>query len=137
MSTAVLGIDYGEKRIGVARAGRIARLPEPLTTIINSGDITAKIKKLASEEDATTLVVGLPRSLEGADTQQTKKTRVFMEDLREAGFVVIEQDEAVTSENAISDLQQTNKHFAKADVDALAAVYILQDYLHEQELGIR
>ncbi|MBP6041623.1 Holliday junction resolvase RuvX [Candidatus Saccharibacteria bacterium] len=137
MSTAVLGIDYGEKRIGVARAGRIARLPEPLTTIINSGDITAKIKKLASEEDATTLVVGLPRSLEGADTQQTKKTRVFMEDLREAGFVVIEQDEAVTSENAISELQQTNKHFAKADVDALAAVYILQDYLHEQELGIR
>ena len=137
MSTAVLGIDYGEKRIGVARAGRIARLPEPLTTIINSGDITAKIKKLASEEDATTLVVGLPRSLEGADTQQTKKTRVFMEDLREAGFVVIEQDEAVTSENAISELQQTNKHFAKADVDALAAVYILQDYLHEQELVIR
>ena len=112
-------------------------MPEPLTTIINSGDITAKIKKLASEEDATTLVVGLPRSLEGADTQQTKKTRVFMEDLREAGFVVIEQDEAVTSENAISELQQTNKHFAKADVDALAAVYILQDYLHEQELGIR
>jgi putative Holliday junction resolvase len=137
MSTAVLGIDYGERRIGVARAGRIARLPEPLTTIINSGDVTAKIRKLASEEDATTLVVGLPRSLEGADTQQTKKTRVFMEDLREAGFVVIEQDEAVTSENAISELQQTNKHFAKADVDALAAVYILQDYLHEQELGIR
>ncbi|MBP9132291.1 Holliday junction resolvase RuvX [Candidatus Saccharibacteria bacterium] len=137
MSTAVLGIDYGEKRIGIARASRVARLPEPLLTITNSGDVTTKIKQLASEEDATTLVVGLPRSLEGVDTEQTKKTRLFMEELREAGFVVVEQDEAVTSEHAISELQQTNKHFAKGDVDSLAAVYILEDYLQEEELKNR
>lgn len=134
MSTAVLGIDYGEKRIGVARAGRVAKLPEPLTTLTNSDRIIDEIKKLAQEEDATTLVVGLPRSLEGVDTEQTKKTRIFMEQLREAGFVVIEQDEAVTSEHALSELQQTNKNFDKSDVDALAAVYILQDYLHEEEM---
>ena len=75
MSTAVLGIDYGEKRIGIARASRVARLPEPLLTITNSGDVTTKIKQLASEEDATTLVVGLPRSLEGVDTEQTIDSR--------------------------------------------------------------
>ena len=137
MSTTVLGIDYGEKRIGVARASRVARLPEQLTTLTNTKDIISEIKKIAQEEDATTLVVGLPRSLEGVDTQQTKKTRLFMEQLREAGFVVVEQDEAVTSEHALTELQQTNRDFNKSDVDSLAAVYILEDYLHEEELRLK
>lgn len=131
MSVAVLAIDYGEKRVGVARASVIARLPEPLVTLENNSKLLSEIKKLAEEQNATTLVVGLPRSLEGVDTEQTMKVRDFIDQLHQEGFSVVAQDEAVTSEYAKSELLSTKKAFGKSDIDQLAAVYILQDYLNE------
>ena len=133
MSASILAIDYGEKRVGVARASMIARLPEPLTTLTNSSNLLSDIKNLAAEHEASTIVVGLPRSLEGVDTEQTRKVREFIDQLQEIGFEVIAQDEAVTSEFAKSELLSTKKAFEKSDVDRLAAVYILQDYLDEAE----
>jgi len=133
MSPSILAIDYGEKRVGVARASVIARLPEPLTTLNNTDNLLNDIKDLAYEHEATTIVVGLPRSLEGVDTEQTRKVRGFIDQLHEFGFEVVAQDEAVTSEFAKSELLSTKKAFAKSDIDQLAAVYILQDYLDETE----
>ena len=133
MSQSVLAIDYGEKRIGVARASMIARLPEPLVTLDNNEQLLTELQKLIDSEDVSTVVVGLPRSLEGVDTDQTKKTREFIEQIHELGVEVVEQDEAVTSERAISELHQQKKDFDKSDVDQLAAVYILEDYLIERK----
>jgi putative Holliday junction resolvase len=133
MSQSILAIDYGDSRVGVARASTIARLPEPLVTLSNDEHLFDRIQQIVDEEEVSVVVVGLPRSLEGVDTDQTKKTRTFIERLRELAVEVIEQDEAVTSEHAITELHQSKKHFDKSEVDQLAAVYILQDYLTEQE----
>ena len=131
MSESILAIDYGDKRVGIARAGTIARLPEPLITLENNAKLLDRIQQLIDEEDVSVVVVGLPRSLEGVDTDQTRKTREFIEQLRALSVEVVEQDEAVTSENALSELHQSRKDFDKSEVDQLAAVYILQDYLTE------
>ncbi len=133
MSQSILAIDYGDKRVGVARAGTIARLPEPLTTLENNPKLLDAIQQLIDEEEVSVVVVGLPRSLEGADTDQTRKTRDFIEQLRGLAVEVVEQDEAVTSENALSELHQSKRDFDKSEVDQLAAVYILQDYLTDRE----
>jgi putative holliday junction resolvase len=127
MASNILSLDVGERRVGVAIASVIAKLPRPLTTLDNTDDIWAQIDALASEHDAITIVVGLPRNLSGDDTAQTLYARTFAEKL--AKYTVVLQDEALTSLKAEKELNSRGKPFAKGDIDALAATYILEDYL--------
>lgn len=126
----LLAFDVGERRIGVAAASRVARLARPLTVITNDESVRDEIAKLIKSEGADTLIVGLPRSLQGEDTGQTRIIRAFAADLKRAtGLEVILQDEALTSRQAEAELRARGKQFAKGDIDALAATYILEDYL--------
>lgn len=128
----ILALDVGEKRIGVATASVISRLPHPLTTIIRTENVMHDIVALAAEQRATALVVGLPRGLDGQETAQTKATRDFIAELeRHVRVPVHWQDEAVTSRQAEEELRRRGKPYEKGDIDALAATYILEDYLHE------
>lgn len=130
MSSSILALDVGQRRIGVAAADSAARLAHPLTTLINEGDITGKIGALIDEHNAKELVVGLPRGLDGQQTGQSKYTEAFVRQLRQKISVPIHlQDEAVTSRQAEAELKSRGKPYAKADIDALAATYILEDYL--------
>jgi putative Holliday junction resolvase len=77
------------------------------------------------------IVVGMPRNLSGNDTAQSVATREFIQMLRRHTDISVDiTDEAVTSKQATSELTARGKHFTKGDVDALAAVYILKDYLN-------
>lgn len=127
MATNILSLDVGERRVGVAIASLVARLPRPLTTLDNTEDIWQDIAKLIVDEDASTLVVGLPRNLSGDETAQTKYVRDFAAKIE--GIEIIFQDEALTSQKAETELAGRGKPFAKGDIDALAATYILEDYL--------
>lgn len=129
-SSSILALDVGHKRIGVAIADAIARLPRPLTTIEVDEDVLKKIADLAAEHHANELVVGLPRGLEGQSTEQTKYSEDFVRRLKQkTGLLVHMQDEAVTSAQAEEELRQRGKPYAKGDIDALAATYILEDFL--------
>lgn len=132
MATSILSLDVGERRVGVATASLIARLPRPLTTLNNSPAIWEEVAQIAQDEDASTIVVGLPRNLSGEDTDQTRYVRDFAEHL--SGFDVIFQDEALTSQKAEKELASRGKPFEKGDIDALAATYILEDYLATHEV---
>jgi putative transcription antitermination factor YqgF len=80
------------------------------------------------------MVVGLPRGLDGQETSQTTYSRQFADELGQhlgQTVKIVLQDEAVTSAKAIAELDAAKKHYAKGDVDALAATYILEDYLRE------
>jgi putative Holliday junction resolvase len=127
MASNIVSLDVGERRVGVAIASVIAKLPRPLTTLENTDDIWAQIDALATEHDAETIVVGLPRNLSGDDTAQTLYVRTFAEKLSD--YTVEFQDEALTSQKAEKELNGRGKPFAKGDIDALAATYILEDYL--------
>ena len=127
----ILALDVGERRIGVAVASSVARLPRPLATLDNDAGFVDALRRLIESESAGSLVVGLPRGLNGQDTAQTDYVRSFVADLQSAIELPVHwQDEALTSQKAEAELQ-TRGNYAKADIDALAATYILEDYLTE------
>lgn len=126
----ILGLDVGDKRIGVALASPIARIASPLKVIENNTEIWECLRKIIAKEGVGVVVVGLPRSLEGNETAQTKIARQFAENLGQKIDVnIVMQDEALTSRQAEAELRSRGKHFNKGDIDALAATYILEDYL--------
>jgi len=129
----ILALDVGAQRIGVARANSIARIASPLTTLQHTDQIFDDISQLLKQEQADELVVGLPRGLEGQETDQTRTVRQFVADLQQRITVPIHfQDEALTSVKAEKELEARKKPFAKGDIDALAATYILGDYLDQK-----
>lgn len=125
--TNLIGLDVGERRVGVAIANSVARLPRPLTTLLNSENIWLELQQLIKSESVNLVVVGLPRNLSGDDTAQTLYAREFGGKLE--GVEVVFQDEALTSRKAEQELRDRGKPYEKGDIDSLAATYILEDYL--------
>lgn len=132
MSSYVLALDVGNRRIGMALASRIARLPAPLGVIDRqaTADVLAKIERVVAEQEVDTVVVGLPRGLEGQESAQTEESRGFAAELSvKINVPVVMQDEAVTSIEAENRLKARGKPYGKGDIDAEAAAMILDDYL--------
>jgi putative transcription antitermination factor YqgF len=91
------------------------------------------LQDIIEAESVATLVVGLPRGLDGQHTGQTRDTEVFKAELsRHCDLPVHMQDEAVTSKRAEAELEARGKPYERGDIDALAAVYILEDFLAGQ-----
>ncbi len=129
----ILALDIGDKRIGVARASAVARLPEPVTTLINDASLQNKLTELIKQYDAELLVIGLPRGMSGQTTQQTHKVRQVMAELkRKLVIKVVWQDETLTSVQAEQELKNRGVRYNKEAIDALAATLILEDFLRAQ-----
>ncbi len=129
-SKQLLGLDVGLKRTGIARASDIARLAEPLMTV-PTADILKTLKELIDEYNVGTIVVGLPRSLNGSDTTQTSWVRDWVKHIK--GKIELPfywQDEALTSR--IAEAKKA-VYKQKHDIDSLAAAIILQDFLDAPE----
>ena len=128
----VLAFDVGGQRIGVARATTVARIASPLVTLINDDTIFNEIQALIKAESVGAVVVGLPRGLEGQETAQTQTIRDFVTELKtKTDLPIYFQDEALTSQKAEAELESRGKPFSKGDIDALAATYILEDFLQD------
>lgn len=124
----LIGLDIGQKRTGVARASSIARLAEPLTTI-ETEQLVPKLKDIIDKHQPELIVVGLPRNLQSADTEQTKWVRGIIGDIQ-SHFLDMHfefQDEALTTVAAKERLAKNT-----TEIDAEAASIILQDFLDEQ-----
>lgn len=131
-STVVLAVDVGSRRVGVARGMSDLRLAYPLTVIEQSAAIYRQLSDLVTTNGATAVVVGLPRNLQGEETAQTAACRHFAEQLEAVLTVpVYLQDEALTSRQAEAAL--AGRPHLKGDIDALAAVYILEDYFSQHQ----
>ncbi len=123
----IIALDVGERRVGIAVANRIARIASPLTTLENNDSFWNELQSIIDKESADLIVMGLPRNLSGDDTDQTRYVRDFARNL--TTVPVIFQDEALTSVKAEEELKKRGKAYAKGDIDALSATYILEDYL--------
>ncbi len=130
MST--LGLDIGEKRIGVAIAEGM--LAVPLTVMERAGEEAdvRRILALAEEHGAKLIVVGLPRSLDGSIGQQAERTLAFSQALSEHTDIPVESwDERLSTVAAERLLLQAGmkREKRRARRDAMAAALILQSYL--------
>lgn len=128
----VIALDIGEKRIGVALADTETRLPRPLKTLEVSEQTVGQVNDILGQYDIEQVVVGYPRNQEGEPTKQTAQVEAFVQQLKLPENIQIAwQDESLTSVQAEAELESRGGSYSKADVDALAATYILQDYLQE------
>ena len=124
---AILGLDIGHKRIGVAIARGGVRLAVPLDTIEVDGHELQRITDIFTQEDVATCVVGLPRNQSGEETKQSEWVRRIAQEIEHKNVRLIMQDESLTSVRAKTELG--DRAYDKGQIDALAATYILQDYL--------
>ena len=136
----VVAFDVGERRIGVAVSDATLTLARPEnvlrpTSLGSDGLQLAvdEITRLKGEEDGlATIVVGLPRRLDGSNTELTARVSAFASELgRITRLPIVLQDERLTSREAESRLAVTEKDWRvrKRRLDAAAAAIILQDYL--------
>ena len=129
-----MGLDVGDKRIGVALSDESALIATPKETLTRQGnrkDI-AHLLEVARREDVGEILVGMPLSLDGSEGPQAKKVGRFIEALREAtNLTVTTWDERLTTVGAERALIESDMSRAKRKqtVDRVAAALILQGYL--------
>lgn len=127
-----LGLDVGEKRIGVAWGDSQVKIAAPHGYIDMNDATVIEIEKLIDKFNATVLVVGLPRNASGQETEQSQYVRDFVEKLRPLGLDIVLQDESLTSveaEKILSRQGHAQSDRDKGRIDAVAASLILSDYL--------
>jgi putative Holliday junction resolvase len=139
---AVIALDVGDARIGVARGdmGRPFAFGRGFITRTNLQADVRAVQEAATREDAGIVVVGLPKRRDGTDSPQTQKVRSFAAALEQQGLEVVFEDERFTTKLATRDIAGSGiskrKRQEKGRVDEASAVLILESYLartREQE----
>ena len=136
----VLGIDYGQRRIGLALSDATGMLARPWKVVPRVGNpsqvaaaLGTEIRALAGGEDGLgAVVLGFPRRLSGEENEQSRAVRELAHRLRGATPIPVHlQDERLSSHEAEMLLARREKDWRKrkASLDAVAAAAILQDYL--------
>ena len=129
----LLGVDHGDRRIGLALSDPIPMIASPLTTLTvdNAQEAIDAIIEIVKEYNVVLVVVGFPLGMKGQETAQTKHVKNFANALIKNGIRVVLQDERLTSVSAkksiIEQKKKPNKN--KGLVDQTAAAILLQQYI--------
>ena len=129
----VLGIDFGEKRVGLALSDLSKLIASPFKTIkyFNQEDLVNQLRIIVIENDIENFVLGLPINMRGEDTRQTEAVRNFKKYLSVLDVPIIYEDERLSSVSAKNSLilQNIKTGYNKHEIDKTAAAIILQQYL--------
>ncbi len=132
----ILGLDLGERRVGVAAAETGLRVAVPVATVPVQGGLLETVLRIVDEQAPAEVVVGLPLSLTGALGPQAQRVMEIVEAMRQRlGIPVRVWDERLTSVQAgrrsHDERRRRGRHPAPPN-DATAAAIILQAYLDSQ-----
>ena len=133
-----LGIDFGEKRVGIAITDPTRTIAQPFKTIHYTSlkKLVTEIKAILAEKEVAKIILGLPLSMKGADSAQTQVVRDFADRLRNSCHVPVELlDERLTTVQAHQVMHQMGKKPSRHrdKVDQIAAQYILQTYIDREK----
>ena len=131
----IMGIDYGDARTGVAMSDLLCTLVGSTAVVPsrNAEKAIADIVRMAKENQVGTIVVGLPRNMDGSEGVRAELCREFAQKLGQAsGLPIVMWDERRTTVEAHNILSQHNYHGQKRKntVDAVAASLIQEGYLN-------
>jgi putative Holliday junction resolvase len=131
----LLGVDYGERRIGLAIAEGSLAEPLAIVDVRNRKGALEKIAQICRQEEISQIVIGLPRDPEGNLTIEDRKIVDLARELRKLlGCPVVFGDETLTSQEAVRKMVEVGKPRRKRRrLDDVAAALILQEYLDHQE----
>jgi len=139
----LMGLDVGDKRVGVALSDELGICAQPVAVIQRTDSIKkdiAQIRKIIEENDVSTIIIGMPLMLNGSVGVQAEKVEAFAEALRRrVKTPIIMWDERLTTNEVerilISDNQSRAKR--KEVIDKMAAAVILGSYLDSQRSGVK
>lgn len=137
----VLGIDFGTRRIGLALSDPTGTLASPLPFLENNGvpQVTAKLKELAKAHGIQTVVIGMPRNMDGTYGPAADKVREFIAQIQpHLSAKVVTQDERLSTAQAARDLSQmglTQKEL-RQKVDSSSACLIVQQFLDRSRVDL-
>lgn len=128
---SVLGVDFGEKHIGLAVSINGLVAPFSIIEVDNLDAAIEKIVKICQQEKIEEIVCGLPLDSEGKIGPAAKKAEEFGQKLgRETGLKIIFWDETLTSEEALAKMIEAGwRQKKRRKLDDIAAAIILQEYL--------
>lgn len=139
--SAVIGLDHGSRRIGVAVGSEETGQAFARAALVrrNQADDLDRLAALARAESATRVVLGLPRNMDGSEGAQAKAARAFGEDLVAIGLEVVYVDERLTSWQAGEQLAAEGRRPSRAsgERDSAAARLILQEYFDDRAAPAR
>jgi putative Holliday junction resolvase len=132
-----MGIDFGEKRIGIALSDPLNIFSYPFKTILNDQNLLTEIKKIITEKNVTKIVLGKPSGSNTSTISLINKLEKFKWELEKKFSVnVIFWNEDFTSsiarERILESVTKKNKRKDKSLVDRNSAAIILQEFLNDQ-----
>ena len=135
-----LGIDWGEKRIGLAISDPTSTIARPLKTLPNRGlkPVLKQLQARISEQNISRVVVGLPKTMGNRFSRKTEEVARVIQALEAALSVpVVSFDERLTTVLAHQTVRQLGKKPSRERerIDQLAAVHLLQSYLDREKSG--
>jgi putative Holliday junction resolvase len=132
----ILGIDYGDARVGIAITDPLGITAQGLETINRNGSdkiVLKRLEELIEQYNVTTIVIGMPINMNGTKTERAEVTEKFIHKMKcKFGKIPIETiDERLTTVEAHKTMNylNVNKHKKRSIVDTISALYILETYL--------
>lgn len=140
MNGRIIALDVGDKRIGVATCDPMGIVVRPVGVVQAEPRerALAELQRIVHDEEAVSIVVGLPLTLRGEEGPQAKRVLDFVETLKGVLTIpLVLRDERYTSVEAqriIDERGGKRKKQRRGEVDEIAATLILQDYLNELQM---
>lgn len=134
----ILGIDYGDVRVGIAISDLLGITAQGLDNLVINGSdkkFYSGIRKLIQEYDIEEVVIGYPRNMDGSKSLKTEKVDELVKGLENMNLIVHKWDERLTTVSAYKTMRELNisqKNKNKI-ADKLAATYILEGFLNSKK----
>lgn len=133
----ILGIDYGDVRVGVAISDPLGITAQGLDTLVINGDdklFISLISNLIKEYDVSDIVIGYPKNMDGTLSKKTEKVDSLIPQIEKMGVAVHKIDERLTTVSSYKTMRElgiSQKNKNKV-ADKLSAIYILEGYLNKK-----
>lgn len=132
----ILGIDYGDVRVGLALSDELKITAQGLDTLVINGSIKKLIShvlELINKYSINTIVIGYPKNMDGSASDKTHKVDEIVDMLeKRVDINIVKWDERLTTVSAYKTMRELNISQKKKNIyaDKLAATYILEGYLN-------
>lgn len=134
----ILGIDYGDARVGIAITDPLNITAQGLETIQRNGsdkNILKKLDEILNNYEVDTIVVGMPYNMNGTISERAKKTEEFVHKLKckynKIKIEIIDERLTTVEAHRTMNFLEINKNKKKNIVDTISAVYILETYINK------
>ena len=136
----ILGIDYGDARVGLAVSDALGITAQGLETIHYNGNdkvVLKRLQEVVDEYDIKTIVIGMPYNMNGTSSERVEITKKFIHKLncKFPKIDVVEIDERLTTVAAHKTMNflDINKNKKRNIVDTISAIYILEIYMNKKQ----